>query len=419
MGERSPRAVLPIVVAITGLGVLTFAVITPALPDLATELDVSRAAIGLVQGAVAIPGIFLAIVIGYVADRRGRRLVAVASLAIFGVAGLGAFFVRSFWPLVALRAVQGIGTSGMLSLGVVVVGDLFPPGRERRWALGVNSAGITITAMISPVVGGFLADGGAFRPFLLFGLALPMIPLALLLPGRPPGEPPARPLAHLGGMVDELRASRHLSDFAGLLPFSLIAMVVFVGFGFTVTPLYLEEVFGIGAAERGLVQAVLSVGSSISTLNTARLASRFSPARVLNASFAGMVAGFVILAVAPSLWVVGIGLFTLGTALGLVFPLFQDFVASSVGGAFRGAAVGTWISSIRFGQAVGPVVGSGMAEGIGERRTYWVAAAAMALLALAWRPLRRVAASWVGPPPGGYRAVEGIGGTTQSGTRGA
>ncbi len=408
MADRAARRLLPVVVAVTGLGVLTFAVITPALPDLADELGVSRGAIGLVQGAVAIPGIFLAVVIGYVADRRGRRLVAVASLAVFGVAGLAAFFVRSFWPLVVLRAVQGIGTSGMLSLGVVVVGDLFPPGKERRWALGINSAGITITAMIAPIVGGFLADGGAFRPFLLFGLALPVIPFAMWLPGRPPGDPPAPPLAHLGGMVEELRVNHRFSDFAGLLPFSLVAMVVFVGFGFTVTPLYLEEVFEIGAAERGLVQAILSVGSSISTLNTARLAARYSPQRVLNVSFAGIVAGFAILAVAPALWIVGIGLFTLGVALGLIFPLFQDFVASSVGGAFRGAAVGTWISSIRFGQAVGPVVGSGLAEGIGERRTYWVAAVAMAVLAAAWRPLRRLAAAWIGPSPDGYRSVEGI-----------
>ncbi len=408
MADRAARRLLPVVVAVTGLGVLTFAVITPALPDLADELGVSRGAIGLVQGAVAIPGIFLAVVIGYVADRRGRRLVAVASLAVFGVAGLAAFFVRSFWPLVVLRAVQGIGTSGMLSLGVVVVGDLFPPGKERRWALGINSAGITITAMIAPIVGGFLADGGAFRPFLLFGLALPVIPFAMWLPGRPPGDPPAPPLAHLGGMVEELRVNHRFSDFAGLLPFSLVAMVVFVGFGFTVTPLYLEEVFEIGAAERGLVQAILSVGSSISTLNTARLAARYSPQRVLNVSFAGIVAGFAILAVAPALWIVGIGLFTLGVALGLIFPLFQDFVASSVGGAFRGAAVGTWISSIRFGQAVGPVVGSGLAEGIGERRTYWVAAVAMAVLAAAWRPLRRHAAAWIGPSPDGYRSVEGI-----------
>ncbi len=59
---------------------------------------------------------------------------------------------------------------------------------------------------------------------------------------------------------------------------------------------------------------------------------------------------------------------------------------------------------------MGPVVGSGLADGVGERPTYWIASLSMALLALAWRPLRRVAAGWLGPSPEGYRAVEGLGG---------
>ena len=122
--------VLPLVVALTGMGVLTFALIAPALPDLADELGVSRGSIGLLQGAVAIPGIFLAIWMGYLSDLKGRRFVAVASLILLGGGGAAAFFVRSFWPLVGLRAIQGIGTSGLLSLGVVVVGDLFS-GHER------------------------------------------------------------------------------------------------------------------------------------------------------------------------------------------------------------------------------------------------------------------------------------------------
>jgi len=47
--------------------------ISPALPDLADALGVSRSTIGLINGAVAIPGIFLAIFIGWIADREGIR----------------------------------------------------------------------------------------------------------------------------------------------------------------------------------------------------------------------------------------------------------------------------------------------------------------------------------------------------------
>ncbi|NIR35282.1 MAG: MFS transporter, partial [Actinobacteria bacterium] len=125
--SANPRQLLLLVLAISGTGVLTFSLISPTLPDLAADLGVSRGVIGLVQGVVAVPGIFLAIAIGYLADLRGRRFVGVASLLLFGIGGTLGFFARSFWPLVAVRAMQGIGTSGILSLGVVVIGDLWPP----------------------------------------------------------------------------------------------------------------------------------------------------------------------------------------------------------------------------------------------------------------------------------------------------
>lgn len=396
MPASDPRRVLPVVVAISGLGVLTFSLIAPTLPDLAAELGVSRAVIGMVQGAVAIPGIFLAFVIGYIADLKGRRFVAVITLLIFGAAGVAGFFLRSFWPLVIARAIQGIGTSAALSLGVVVVGDLFPPGHERRWALGINVAGITVTGLFAPVLGGWLASNGAFRPFLVYALAFPVALWARTLPGRPDGPPPPPPMQHVRAMVDVLRKGGRLVDFSGLLPLSALVMVIFVGFGFTTTPLFLERVFEVESTGRGLLQAVISVGSSLSALNAAKIISRSTPSRVIAATFFGIGGSFAVLAVAPNLWIVGAGLLTLGLCLGLVFPVIQDFVTSSVPGAFRGAAVGTWISAIRLGQSVGPVAGSGLADGAGERFTYGVAAASVLVVAIVWRPLRRLAWRWSG-----------------------
>ena len=106
------KRLLPLILAISGAGVLNFSLISPALPDLAEELDVSRGVIGMVQGAVAIPGIFIAIFVGYLADLRGRRFVAILSLLLFGIGGTLGFFARSFWPLVAVRASTAPGVVG-------------------------------------------------------------------------------------------------------------------------------------------------------------------------------------------------------------------------------------------------------------------------------------------------------------------
>jgi MFS family permease len=382
-----------LILAISGAGVLTFSLISPALPDLAEELDVSRGVIGMVQGAVAIPGIFIAIFVGYLADLRGRRFVAILSLLLFGIGGTLGFFARSFWPLVAVRALQGIGTSGILSLGVVVIGDLWPPGPERRRMLGINSAAITVTGLFAPALGGALAAGGVFRPFLVYLLAFPLAVWARLLPGKPDGPAPPRPLQHVRSMFDGLRESGRFADYVGLLPFSFVIMVVFIGFAFTTTPLYLEEVFDVDSTGRGFIVALASVGASSGSLLSLRATNRIGSAAVLTGSFLCVAAGFLAFAFAPSLLVVAAALVVIGLGIGLIFPIVQNFVTSAVPDRERGAAVGTWISSIRTGQAVGPVIATSILATLGDRQAYFVAAIVVVLLAGAWRPLRALAQS--------------------------
>jgi MFS family permease len=384
---------------ITGMGVLAFAIIAPALPDLADDLGVSRGSIGLVQGAVAIPGIFLAPYIGYLADRYGRRGVIRVSLVIFGVAGTSCFFANDYWLLVALRVLQGLGTSGLLSLGVVVVGDLFV-GLERRWAMGINLAAITITTTVAPILGGFLAEGGTFRPFLVFVAAFPVSVWARRLPDRPDLPIPAPPMQHLREAMGVLRERGRLSDYLGMLPTSFVTLGIFLGLGLTVTPLFMERAFGLSASERGLVQAIGSASSSTASVMSGRVGTRFTPSQVLTTSFALMVAGFIVIGSAPSLWFVGLGLAVLGLGTGSIFPLLQDFAASVAPGRYRGAMVGTWVSANRLGQTLGPTFGAALASGIGDRTSYYGGAIVMAVVAVVWRPVRaRGRAIW-GHPTG-------------------
>jgi MFS family permease len=386
---------------ITGMGILAYGLIAPVLPDLADELGVSRGAIGLLHGAVAIPGIVLSPYIGYLADRHGRRRVIQWSLLIFGIAGVAGFFTRSFWPLVGLRVLQGFGASGLLSLGVVVVGDLFT-GLERRWAMGLNLAGLTLTTTVAPVIGGFLAEGGAFRPFLVFGLAFPVWVAARALPERPTGPAPAPPLRHLRRAFVELRYRGRLTDFLGILPMSFLVLGTFVGLIITVTPLYLEEAFSLTASQRGMMQAVGSAAASTASILSGRTGGWMSPSKVLSSSLALMVAGLVTVGVAPSLWILGLGLVLAGYGSGAIFPLLQDFSASAGPGEYRGVLVGSWVSFNRIGQTVGPVTGTSLAAGVGERAAYLSGAALMMLLLAVWMPVRRIAGRHferVGPVP--------------------
>jgi MFS transporter, ACDE family, multidrug resistance protein len=393
-----PRRLLPLIATITGLGVLAFAIIAPALPDLAEELGVSRGAIGLIQGAVAIPGIFLASYIGYLADRLGRRTVIRTSLLIFGLAGLASFFTRSYWPLVAVRVIQGIGASGLLSLGVVVIGDIFT-GTTRRWAMGINLAALTAVTTLAPVVGGFLAEGGAFRPFLVYVIAFPVFVWARRLPTTDLSIRPSPPVRHLSEALADLRVRGRLSDFLGMLPLSFLTLGIFLGLGLTVLPLFLQSEFGLSVSQRGMVQAIVSAASSTASVLSGRIGARFLPRQVISSALAFMVVGFAIIATAPSLWVLPVGLIVLGASAGAIFPLLQDFSASAGADRYRGVLVGTWVSANRLGQFVGPAVGTAVAVSVGERSTYLAGAVFMALVALAWRPARSAARRAVDRPP--------------------
>ena len=378
---------------------LTFTLITPALPDLADALGVSRATIGLVQGAAALPGVILAVYTGYLTDRKGRRFVAVWSLMLFGIAGTSGFWITSFWGLVATRAVQGIGAAAVLSLSVIVIGDVFVDEHERRTALGISGAGLTLSGVIAPVLGGYLATGGVFRPFLVFAVALPVAWWARTLPGPADGPLPAPPIRHLRAMVGALRARTRLADYLGLLPFTTLMITVYIGVGSTATPLFLEAAFDAGSTLRGVVLAALAVGSGSGALLSARMARRFGPGRTLTRSFLLLAVGFAAIAISPSEWFVAVGLLLTGFGLGGSFPLLSNFVTTAVPGTYRGSAVGTWLASVRFGQFVGPVLGAAAVVAVGGRPTYWVAGGSFVVFAIVWLPLRTVYKGWLGPPP--------------------
>ncbi|HEX6236063.1 MAG TPA: MFS transporter [Acidimicrobiales bacterium] len=370
------------------MGTLGFAITSPILPDLATELGVSRGAIGLVQAAVSLPGIVFSAAIGYLADRVGRRRVILAGLLVFTLCGVSGFFARSYWALIAARFCQGIGTSGILGVGIVLIGDSFT-GAARTRAMGVNVTGLTVVAMTGPVVAGQLAAGGTFRPFLVFLVGVPLAAWVSRMPPDPPSRPVASPLRHLASAVHAMREARALRDYLGLLVATLGSVFLLHGLGFTVTPLYADEVFGTPVETRGFVVAAFQAGTVVAALGVGRLLERIGTGRMLTGVFWMMALGAVVAGLAPTVGVVAAGLALAGVGFGLFTPQAQSYAADVGGAGHRGLTVLLWVTVVRTAQFAGPPIGSVMADRTGPRSVFLVAAAAMGLVAATWRPLRR------------------------------
>jgi MFS transporter, ACDE family, multidrug resistance protein len=377
-------------ISVGALGTLGFSVTAPLLPDLADALGVSRASIGLVQAAVSVAGVLLSVLIGYSADRVGRRRVVLTSLLIFATFGAAGFFTRTFWGLVGVRLIQGVGTSGILGMGIVLVGDLYE-GPERTRAMGFNLGGVTLVNMMGPIVSGAIGEGGVFRPFLIFLIGFP---LALWVTRMPleTKRVVLSPLSHAGEALASLRRGRHLVDYVGILMATVAVTILMHGLGFTTVPLFLDGVFGIASAGRGLVIATFQLGVVLAAVQIGRLRARTRASRLVGAAFSLMALGMLVTALAPTWWVVAVGLSVAGVGFGLFVPQAQERAATLGGPVYRGLTVLTWVTFVRIAQVVGPPAGSLSAETLGPRLTLAIAAAVMAVAALLWAPVRRMAA---------------------------
>lgn len=383
----SNRERLAIAMSVGAMGTLGFSVTAPLLPDLATAFGVSRGSIGWVQAAVSIAGVLLSAVIGYLADRLGRRRVVLTSLLLFTVFGCAGFLTRTFEGLIAVRVLQGIGTSGLLGLGIVMVSDLYE-GPARTRAMGFNLTAVTSVAMLGPLASGFIAGGGVFRPFLIFLIGVPLFVWASRLPSDPTKnvEPPIR---HAGAAFAALRQGGQIGDFGGILLVTFAATVLQHGFGFTNTPLFLDSEFGVGPSGRGVIIAMFQFGTVLAAVQIGRLRARASGSRLVGAGFVLTALGMAVAALAPDPWAVAVGLGLTGVGFGLFVPLAQDRAATMGGALFRGLTVLTWVTIVRSAQVVGPPTASFFNESIGARATFGIAAAVMAIAAVTWRPARR------------------------------
>jgi len=371
------------------MGTLGFSITAPILPDLADALGVSRASIGLVQAAVSVPGVILSVMIGYLADRLGRRRVVLASLLLFATFGTAGFWARSYWGLVAVRFVQGVGTSGILGVGVVLVGDLFE-GPLRTRAMGFNLTGVTTVNMLGPVVSGLVGAGGVFRPFLIFLIGFPLALWASRLPSDPTRAVES-PVRHGRAALAMLRRERHLADYTGVLAATIGVTVLLHGFGYTTTPLYLDSVFGVPSSGRGFIIASFQVGTVLAAVQIGRLRVRSSGSRLIGWAFVLMSLGSAVAALAPGWWAVSLGLGASGLGFGLFVPLAQERAATIGGALYRGLTVLTWVTFVRVAQVIGPPAGSWMSETIGPRVTFAIASLGMLIAVLSWRRIRSFA----------------------------
>jgi len=322
-------------------------VVSPLLPLIAADYRVSPAVAGLCVTVFALTYMVSAPFFGHVADRIGRRRMLVCCLATFAAANLLTAVATSLIWLLAARVAAGVAAAGVTPSVYALVGGAAPPERRATWMALVVS-GLLLSLALGAPLGAWAGASFGWGPVfaVLAGLSLCLVWPNFAIWPRDAGA------AEGGG-------ARFQALPAVLVARRLLPMLMWS------TALYgMYTYLGAGLAAAGFsteqtARAILfyGCGAIAGILIGGRLADRLGAKLMAAASFLGLSAGFLILALAVHAGVlVEITLGLTSAVAQLFFPAQQAGLANDF--PSRRATMLAWNNSaLFFGITLGSLVG--------------------------------------------------------------
>ncbi|MFI0264773.1 MFS transporter [Streptomyces sp. NPDC017056] len=169
---------------------IDYNIVFVALPDIGTGVGFSDQQLQWVVSAYAVVfGGFL-LFGGRAADLAGRRRVFTIGLSLYAIASLIGGLASAPGPLIAARALQGLGGAFLAPATLSLVTTTFAEGRERNRALGIWGAAGSSGMVLGSLLGGVLTQ--AFGWSSVFFVNVPLAAAIALLGLRVlPADPPA------------------------------------------------------------------------------------------------------------------------------------------------------------------------------------------------------------------------------------
>lgn len=175
--EQRRWAIIAIAMAVA-MSSLDNSIVNIALPTMAADLKVSPAQIVWVVNAVQIAMVATLLPLAALGEIVGHQRVYYGGLVMFGLGALGCAFAQSFEMLVAARLIQGLGSSGMMSVNSALIRYIWPK-RILGRGVGVNAMVVSTGITLGPTVASIILSVAPW-PW-LFAVNIPFVVIALIL----------------------------------------------------------------------------------------------------------------------------------------------------------------------------------------------------------------------------------------------
>ena len=355
----------------------SFSLVMPFIPLYIEELGAPASQVPLLSGlAISITALAAAIVApiwGNLADRKGRHLMMIRAAAGMTVTmGALAFVPNVYWLLV-MRFFTGV-LSGYIPNATALIAYQAP--REKSgWAIGTLATGAIAGNLIGPLMGGILAELlGMKNVFIITGMILFITLLLTIFLVKETFEPVEK--KNLMSTKEILGQSTRRSVLFGLFFTSLILQLGMTSISPILT-LYIRELStdtGSVLFLSGLIVSVAGVSAVISSPYLGRLGDRNGNQKIVLLSIGFPFCCFIPMGLVTAPWQLGVLRFLLGFSTGALMPSVNTLISKITPPEGVSRIFGYNQMFNNFGQVLGPLVGSAVAQAYSYSAVFFVTA---------------------------------------------
>lgn len=248
------------------------------------RLTDSSALLGTMSLSFAIPMIFVSMFGGALADRIQKKQVLVLGLLASAVISLcvalaltTGFLSKehqgSWWILMVSSFCQGTVMGMMLPARQAIIPEIVP--REQAMnAVALNMLGMNVMGLVAPAVAGFLIDALDFKSVYYAMTALNIYASFTIFLVKHTSHHISN---KTGNMLDDIRKGflyiRRDTTVLFVLVFTLIVVVLSMPYQ-QFLPIYVDDIFKVGAKGLGILMGVSGAGALVGSLVMASLPSK-------------------------------------------------------------------------------------------------------------------------------------------------
>jgi MFS family permease len=343
----------------------------PVVPLFAQGLGATTQEVGFINSAFLLMSGALALPLGVLSDRWGRKPLVLAGLTVAGASSLLLCIGQTPGQLIWIYLLFGCGLAAIGPTLMSYTADISPPthlGRSYGWYTTAIYTGMSL----GPAAGGFLAQGWGFRPLFLAAGFLGLI-LVGLAASYLPATDATRPFRDKSGSSPGFF---QLLKNLPLLGCWLVTLGGCFGLGMFVTfaPLF-AHTKGLTLGDVGLIFTAQAVLNALSRIPLGRVTDRLARRRGALAALGFGVLGISLAAFALaggriSFLLLSMGL---GVSMGLAFTPLGALISETVPPEGRGLAMGGYNTCIYLGMMVSSAFMGSVINRLGYASTFLLA----------------------------------------------